>query len=425
MVMGAALLMKCGYASGQELAPPARGTPTAATFDWLSPSSLTMVRPQDFNWSQFPLLLNVNENAGYNDNILGLPTGQNGPAHQLRGDSFAQTGVGASTRFYSGAQSFFADASYGVTNYTHDIAYDTHRYSFDGGVDWKVGSRCHGLLEASVAQQQMPIEQQVVPGVNNVQTRSVTETGECRAVGDLGFVLNSGLLSTTYGSLINSLNNLDAKHVQGGVDYTLSGLDKLQFLTRFTDNRFPNRTALPGVLLVADMQQVDYQLFYNRTYSEKLSFLAMLGLSQPNVNSGQTGQKSDPLIPVYSVVLNWAPSTKWTISATASRIVSAPTSIVANSQLTNMQGATLVYHWTPKFNLQLGLSRSTYDAPQTAVSGIASYYANSAVTASFKALYQLTPFTSASASFQHVSRESLGLSAPANISMVGLNFRPY
>src|SRR6266568_5477366 len=120
MVMGAALLMKCGYASGQELAPPARGTPTAATFDWLSPSSLTMVRPQDFNWSQFPLLLNVNENAGYNDNILGLPTGQNGPAHQLRGDSFAQTGVGASTRFYSGAQSFFADASYGVTNYTHD-----------------------------------------------------------------------------------------------------------------------------------------------------------------------------------------------------------------------------------------------------------------------------------------------------------------
>ena len=161
-----AALLASGRAHGEDSVsanvPP-------ASYDWLSPNPLAWTLPNTFNWSESPIRINAHEYVGYNDNILNQAQNYQLPPGQRAGDPFTKTSVGASTMFYAGAQQFFGDASYTVTNYRHDTALDLHNYSFDGGLNWQVTSRCQGKLVGAARSTEAPLEEQAGPGIDIVQ----------------------------------------------------------------------------------------------------------------------------------------------------------------------------------------------------------------------------------------------------------------
>jgi hypothetical protein len=114
----------------------------------------------------------------------------------------------------------------------------------------------------------------------------------------------------------------------------------------------------------------------------------------------------------------------------SSRSVSAPTTIVANIQVNTAQTASVSYAWTPKVSLTgtVGLS-TTAGAVNTGVQNAPNTYllfgANTLWNASLRASYQITPFTTASASMQNSSRETNGTHVNTSIVMIGLDYRPY
>jgi len=384
------------------------------------------------NWSDLPFTISATQSIGYNDNVLGLAQGQPMPANTpLRGDLFSTTVFGASTKITLGQQQFFADASYGLTRYRVDTADDTHQYSLDAGVNWQVTSRCSGRFVAAQNQYQTPIEEQIGSGINTVLATSVSETATCLSSGYTSLILDSGWSSNVNSLAIDALNNYDSVYVRGGIQYSLTGLDTMRALITATQREFTDRVTSPSLSisgLASGTDEVDYQLFYDRTISPKLTFDGMIGVAQLTASSATPSVASTTQdVPIYLASLLWQPTPKLSFGVSSSKSVGAPTSILSNAQITTTQSATTSYLFSPKISLQLGVAYSTGSAGAVSTLALPSVGIGSSETAEsayFRANYSLTPFVATTASYRYSETTTDGINTRDNTIMLSLVYRP-
>jgi hypothetical protein len=381
------------------------------------------------NWSDLPFTISATETTGYNDNILGLAQGQPlSPGTPSRGDFFSNTVFGASTKMYLGQQQFFADGTYGLTRYLTDSADNTHQYSLDAGLNWQIASFCSGRFIAAQNDYQSPITQQVGPGINTVLANSVSETTTCLLTGNLAVILDSGWSSSQNSGGVNVANNNSSVYVRGGLQYSLTGLDTARALITDTKTQFSNRgTGLAAAGLAAGTDQIDYQLFYNRVLSPKLTFDGMIGISQATVMSATPGTGSPTQsTPIYSVALNWQPTPKLSFGIASSKLAGAPTNILSNFELETAQSVTATYGFSPKTSLQLGISQTMSSGGITSNGALPSIASNNPVLASFCTVrYLISPFLTTTASYQYTESANGGLETKDNIYMLSLVYAPY
>jgi hypothetical protein len=439
-VVAAAVLFRVGLAWGQQAAPVSPGGSVSQAYDWLSPAPLTWNQPETFNWSTSPVKLNAHESGGYNSNILNSAPSTVLPPGQTRGDYLLTSIIGASSKFNAWSQHFFGDASYTVINYRDNTGFDGHNYNFAGGVNWVATSRCQGQLMAVSRQAQAPQEELFGPGLDTVRTVSATETGQCSIYQDISAIVNSSITTTKHHVVgasaagANALDNTTA-YVQGGFSYQWPGVNSLQFLTTFTETHFDN----PAVVDVAqnlnasallNVHILNYQLVYNRTISDIFNFSAAAGVSTTGQESVQTHNITSPATPTYSVTANWLPTPKWSIQIGANRSVTPPVSIVAGTQVTDAEHATIAYFWTPKLSLTATLSRSNlagnqnFPAANQLTQALGGFGANTLLSARLGAAYQVTPFTTATLSFQKFNRTASGENISSGIVLFGIDYQP-
>ena len=388
------------------------------------------------NWSDLPFTISATQSIGYNDNVLGLAQGQPTPANTpLRGDLFSTTAFGASTKITLGQQQFFADASYGITRFRVDTADDTHQYSLDAGVNWAVTSRCSGRFVAAQNQYQTPIDEQVGSGINTVLATSVSETATCLSSGYTSLILDSGWSSNVSSLAIDALNNYDSVYVRGGFQYSLTGLDTMRALITATQREFTDRAASLSIAgLASGTDEVDYQLFYNRTISPKLTFNGMIGIAQvtPNfatpsvVSTAQGAASTTETVPIYLASLLWQPTPKLSFGVSSSRSVGAPTSTLSNAEITTTQSATTSYLFSPKISLQLGVAYSKISTGAESTLALPSVGIGSQTTESafWRASYFLTPFVTTTASYRFSETADDGINTKDNTIMLSLVYRP-
>jgi hypothetical protein len=380
------------------------------------------------NWGDLPFKISVSESVGYNDNILGAFQGQPLPnGIPARGDLFSTTLIGVSTKFNLGPQQFFADGSYGFTKYRIDAIEDTNQYSFDSGVNWNLTSRCSGRLVGAANEYQSPIIEQVGPGINTVNTLSFNETAKCLISGYVSAIGDSGVSSVKNSQALDALNNYNSVYVRGGLEYALTGLDTFRALTTFTQRQFTNRSSevVPNVSeLASGVDQIDYQLYYNRILTGRLTFNGMVGASQfsSNLTDNQT-------IPIYSASLSWQATPKLSFGLASSRTAGAPTSVVANAQTSEAQSFTASYSFSPKISLTAGIAVSQSESAGLVSFGngqqvIVATQAQTGTSAFGRGNYQIDPFLSATASYSYSDRRELGSQVRQNIFMIGLSYRP-
>jgi hypothetical protein len=431
-VLSASVLFANGVAFGQDAVTASGGGLRAPAYDWLSPAPLAWA-PVNFNWADLPIKLAAHETGGYNSNIYNIIPGTfKLPPGQVLGDYFVQTTYGASAKANAQAQQFFADISFITTNYRQDHNADQHNHSFDGGVNWVGGSLCNGRLTVVDSLITSPQEQAIGPGIDNVTTQSLSESGQCHFYQDINVIFNADAISSLHSLATAKPLDNNTYDMQGGIQYAWASLDNIQALVKFSKTRYTNyiRTTLYQTPDVINL--LNYTLTYNYTIAPLLNFSAMggftenIGLSSP----GYGATKNGPLEPIYSLTVNYVPTSKWTLSLATSRTVSAPTSIIAsNTQVSTTQSLTASYAWTPKFTLQASYGVTATSAPGSNVTASNAnsylYGANTLWSSTINATYQLTPFTSLAFSLQKSNRETNGTHLNTSLVTLGLDYRPH
>ena len=231
-------------------------------------------------------------------------------------------------------------------------------------MNWTYGSKCSGKLIGS--EQTSPSQPGFQVGfnvLNVVTTLSFNETATCRITGNYGFIFNSGATKSTNSATIDSVNDFESEFIAGGITYTVSDTNSLQFLTTVTGTNYTARQGLtPQEIntsgLLNNITQDQLGLTYTKNLSPNLELTASAGLVGVR-NGSFTLEPASGFEPVYSLTASWKATPKLGLHASVSKTVTPPVSIIANLQVTESANLGLTYTLTPKVEFAAGVQASS------------------------------------------------------------------
>jgi len=376
------------------------------------------------NWADLPFKLTASQNVSYNSNISSFPIGV-APKGAILGDFTSATNFGFQTRATVSGQQVFLDATFGVIRYLHEVQSNSTVYSLNAGVNWNVTSRCSGTLATSLSKSPAQLSEQVGTGINYTTTTALNETGKCAVSNGYSLVFNSGLTTLTNSDSINAVNNSRTALIAAGIEYA-KGYDTLTALASNSNANYSNRSGVLGLSTETDFHS--FTLNYTRQINPNLSVSGLIGLV--GVTSGFSLGLPKTLLPIYTISTTWTLTPKLSLSASASRSISPPTTIIANAQQSYNAGMNLSYQLTPKVAISAGGSvdySTTSFTSSTAATGLSSFFSSSQNTYNLNTglNYSMTPFLSAALSASYSERVANHEITPQDIVTVSLNYRPY
>ncbi len=379
------------------------------------------------NWADLPFKLTASQTLSYNSNVSAFPVGF-APRGAVLGDFTTATNFGFSTGANVENQRLFLDANFGVIRYLHDVDFNSTVYSLNAGVDWRVTSRCTGALTASLSKSPAELTEQVGTGVNYTTTNAFNETGKCAISNGYSFLFNSGLSTLTNSNAINAINDARTTLLSTGIEYA-KGASTVTALASISDENFTGRGAATSVLgLATETDFHSFTLGYTRQIDPNLSVNALIGLV--GVTSGFSLALPKTLLPIYTLGARWALTPKISLNASASRSISPPTTVIANSETSYNALLSLSYQMTPKVALIAGgsvsYSLSSFTSP-LAQANLSPFFFQSQRTYSLSTglIYNMTPFLSAGLNASYNERVSTNFITPQDVVTVSLNYRPY
>lgn len=376
------------------------------------------------NWADLPFKLTASQNVSYNSNISSFPIGV-APKGAILGDFTSATNFGFQTRATVSGQQVFLDATFGVIRYLHEVQSNSTVYSLNAGVNWNVTSRCSGTLATSLSKSPAQLSEQVGTGINYTTTTALNETGKCAVSNGYSLVFNSGLTTLTNSDSINAVNNSRTALIAAGIEYA-KGYSTLTALASNSNANYSNRSGVLGLSTETDFHS--FTLNYTRQINPNLSVSGLIGLV--GVTSGFSLGLPKTLLPIYTISTTWTLTPKLSLSASASRSISPPTTIIANAQQSYNAGMNLSYQLTPKVAISAGGSvdySTTSFTSSTAATGLSSFFSSSQNTYNLNTglNYSMTPFLSAALSASYSERVANHEITPQEIVTVSLNYRPY
>jgi Putative beta-barrel porin 2 len=379
------------------------------------------------NWADLPVKLTASETVSYNSNVNGIPIGTALPG-QVLGDLTSASNFGFSTRANVYGQQVFFDATLGVIRYLHEVDFNSTVYSLNAGVDWTLTSRCSGALTLSLSKSPVELTDLIGVGVNYSTTTAFNETGKCAVGNGFSLVLNSGLTTTTNSNPIDAVNNARSTLLSAGIEYA-QGYSTLTALASISRSDFTGRTAAEAAVGLAT--ETDFHTFtlnYTRHVDDNLSVTGSIGLV--GTTSDFTLGLPKSLLPIYSLSTNWTIAPKLSLSASASRTVAAPSTVIANAETSYDATVNLGYQMTPKVTASAGGSISYSTSTFTsglAEAGFSPFFVGTQRTYALNAglSYAMTPFLSASLNASYTERVGNGFITPQDLVTVSLSYRPY
>jgi hypothetical protein len=409
---------------GQELSG---SVAEASATSWPSPGGLALPALPE-NWADLPFRLTASQTTSYNSNINAIPLGFAVPPGQVRGDFTSTTNFGFSTKANVYGQKLYFDASFGVIRYLHQTSFDSNVYTVSAGDNWTLTSRCAGNLGVTLSKSPAAITELVATGVNYVTSTALNETGNCAVSNGFSLLFNSSLTRDTNSNPIDAVNNTRTAMIEAGIEYA-KGPSTLTVLAGVSDTNYTDRTAATTALGLAT--EVDFHRFtlsYTRQINPNLSVTGLIGLV--GVTNAFTLGLPKTLLPVYTLSASWAFTPKLTLTASGSRTIAPPTTIIANAEISYDATMNLTYQVTPKVGLTLGGSAGYSTGAFTpGVTGavLSPFFvgASNFYTATAGLTYAMTPFLSAGLSASYTERVGDHLITPQDLVMVNLNYRPY
>ncbi len=400
---------------------------------WSFLSATTDIFPRGpENWNDLPLQLHISEAASYNSNIANTPTGSGAGSAYGRpiGTLESISTYGASFKEEIGGQQLFADGSWGMYRYLNHDYFNSAHSSADIGDNFTYGSKCSATVKAyETSSPSVPGQQVGVNVINTQTTTGVYENGKCIISGNYAGIFNSGSNNSTNSSIYDKVNDYRSAFVAAGMTYTVSETNSLQILatitgTTYTDRQIYARTYGLSNSLTTDQVMATYTKNFGPTISLNAQF-GVLGFSDTNWDLGLP----HTVLPQYAFSAQWNVTPKLALNAAASRLASAPTSIISNLQITEAASAGTSYAFTPKLSLSANVQTSYLTgAASVAVSNpLLNTFTTAQHTygANAKMAYAITPFLAANLSYQYTKTVYANLTTNDSLILLALNFNPY
>ena len=398
------------------------GVPSSGGFSWPT-------LPDEWNWSDLPVRLSASESVSYNSNILALPIGTSTTNGLPQGDFTSTSSYGLSTKANWYGQQFFFDGTFGVIRYLHETGFDSNVYSFSPGVNWTLTSRCAGTLVGAFTKSPSTITEIVGTGINYATETSLSETGKCAISNGYSVVFNSSASKSNNSNPLDAVNNANVEMISAGIEYA-KGNGDLTLLATKSDANYGNRGAALNALGLANTVVFhSFNLSYARQINTNLSVTGQLGLV--GVTNALTLGLPKTLLPTYSLAVAWAITPKVSLSASATRTIAPPTTLIGNAEVSYDTNLNLTYQATPKVAFSAsGSAGYTNVAFTPAAAGTATALAPFLTTTNYYALtagvtYAMTPFISAALSATYNERVSDHVITPQDLITVRLNYKPY
>ncbi|RBP09219.1 hypothetical protein DFR50_12256 [Roseiarcus fermentans] len=401
---------------------------------WPAAPAVTEIFPRmPENWGDLPLQFHLSEQAGYNSNITNTPTGpgaNSGNYGRPIGAMESISTYGVSFKNEIGAHQFFGDASWGVYRYLDHANFNIAHRAVDIGDNFTYGSKCNGSLKFSdISAPALPGQQIGYNVINTLTTVSATENLKCLINGEYSGIFNSGLSKSTNSATLDAVNNYQSAFIAAGISYAVSETNSLQLLATITGTDYTDRgTALNTAGLNNNITTDQVMATYTKNFGPNLSLNAQFGVVGVTNSYFEFGLPRS-ILPQYSLSLQWAITPKLALTVSASRLVSPPTSLLSNLQVTENATAGLSYQWTPKITLSGNLTAgyATGVATPIVTQGLYSYYTSNQKTYGGTATlnYAITPFLAASLSYQVTKTVQASLTTNDSLVLMALNFNPY
>jgi len=414
----------------------------ADDLSWLSWSSLTSFLPGETtgifpklpeNWSDLPVQLHISETVGYNSNITGAQTNNQSSLSSVFkpiGSLESISSYGFSFKNEVGAQQFFADGTWGMYRYARAPNFNSQTNAADIGDNFSYGSKCTGNVRLSEATSPSePTQQLAVNTINSMRTVSGTENLQCIANGRFSTIFNSGITSSTNSAALDKLNDYRSAFIAAGINYTASDTDSLQILATLTGTDYntgaQQRSSVTGLLNKLTTDQV--MATYTKNVGQ-FSLSAQVGVLGVVDNEFFSFRYPRTILPQYSLNARWSVSPKLQAYVLASRLASAPTTIISNLQLTETAGAGVTYQWTPKISIGANLQISYNTAAGTPSTTTALFGQLGASQKTYSAganvAYAITPFLAANLSYQYYRSLQANVQTDTSVILLALNFNP-
>ena len=399
------------------------------------------------NWADLPFQLSMNQSLTYNSNVFNTPVG-NASLTALYGSPvgtfISQTNVTASTKFYWGAQQFFADGTYGLYRYINYGYLNATHNAGDLGWNWVLTSKCSGKLVASMNSAPAILGQQFGFNVLNIlTTESFNETANCGITGNWSGILNSGVSRSSNSAPVDAFNNFTNVFASAGIKYAVTETNTLQLLATLSHYNFPNQNAAllslinnPFALLNPNLQnsalfassvtQQTVNLSYTRMFGPNLSVIASIGETSATMGGGSSG-----IEPQFSLSATYRATPKLSFNGSVAQVVTPPTAVIGALQTSQIALFSANYAMTPKVTFTAGaqLARLTSGLgtnPTQTVNPLFPYLTQSR-TYGFNAgvNYMMTPFLSANLNYTFTRTNYTDLSTSASVVMLALSYAPH
>ena len=242
-------------------------------------------------------------------------------------------------------------------------------------------------------------------------------------------VFNSSATKTNNSNPLDAVNNANIEMISAGIEYA-KGNGDLTLLATKSDTNYASRGAALNALGLANTVVFhSFNLSYTRQINPNLSVTGQLGLV--GVTNAFTLGLPKTLLPTYSLAATWAITPKVSLSASATRTVAPPTTLIGNAEVAYYTNLNLTYQATPKVAFSASGSAGYSSVAFTpGAAGTTTALVPFLTTTNYYALtagvtYAMTPFISAALSATYTERVSDHVITPQDLITVSLNYRPY
>lgn len=372
-------------------------------------------------------LFQVNQTLNYSDNVLAIPENQAPAPNLSRGDFYSITTATFSPSLYLGNQVLFAHATYGINRYLHNAVLDSDFYSLDAGANWRFTHLCSGTLLVARDQHQVPFTEQVSPSIQTTKTESINETAKCGITGHVSAILDSGWSrNETTGT--SGGNDYTEQHLRTGLEYSVAKLNTLRAQVTFTNRDFFDRSDILTPGLASGTRMTQYELYYQRDLTPKLSFNGTIGIAKiaaASTPAAESSPSSESSGRTYSAALVWKATPKTTFEVSTARGLGPPLAVLADFQKTDVKTFSINYRYSPRLSFNAAISKSLTD--NSTVSGIVATPVLSEVetrSASLGANYDVSPFMKGFFAYSYNNRIDAvtGDKTISNLYVLGLTY---
>ncbi len=320
------------------------------------------------------LRIDASLNTLFDSNILRLGDGLTPAPGQDKADFRVTPAVSASYGTNIGRQQLFLGGTIGRDIYLRNSDRNRNHYGFNGGLNWRLGARCSGLLDANYSSRQQLFSEVSVNTPNVQQLFSYGGSASCQTGAGLGFGASARHSTTRNNSDARRPFDTNSTSVSPQITYGSPVLGQFSLSGAYNHVTYPNRDVIAGDGSI-DSDGIDIlsgRVGYQRGLGSRLS--ANIGLSYYTTKP----QPRDILIPIapgigvpvsrdsrsnlgYDFGINYNSGNRLTASFTARKSAAASINVGAQSQVVQAFAGDIGYRLNRAISLNTGISHTQRD----------------------------------------------------------------